>query len=51
MRRVRAMLDRDLIDGSTAVELFDRIEPELYRYPAIDPKTFRREVDRVFGQD
>ncbi len=48
---VRAMLDRDLIDGGTAVELFDRIEPELYRYPAIDPKTFRREVDRVFGQD
>ena len=24
-----------------------RIEPELYRYPAIDPKTFRRQVDRV----
>ena len=48
---VRAMLDRDLIDGGTAIELFDRIEPELYRYPALNPQTFRREVDRVFGQD
>ncbi len=47
---VRAMLDRALIDPGTASALFDRIEPELYRYPAIDPKTFRREVDRVFGR-
>jgi hypothetical protein len=44
------MLDRALIDPGTASALFDRIEPELYRYPAIDPKTFRREVDRVFGR-
>ena len=47
---VRAMLDRDLIDAGTALELFARIEPELYRYPAINPETFRREVELVFGR-
>ena len=46
---VRSMLDGGLIDGNTAMTLFERIESELYRYPAIDPKTFRHEVDRVFG--
>ena len=45
---VRAMLKRDLIDAGTAKTLFERIEPELYRYPAISPTTFRREVERVF---
>ena len=47
---VRAMLERGLIDGETAIQLFDRIEPELYRYPAVNPKTFRREVEAVFGR-
>jgi hypothetical protein len=26
-------------------ELYDAIEPELYRYPAIDPPTFRHKVE------
>ena len=46
---VRAMLERDLIDAAAARALFGRIEPELYRYPAINPKTFRREVELAFG--
>jgi len=25
------------------------IEPELYRYPAIDPRAFRRKVDEIIG--
>ena len=45
---VRAMLERGLIDSGTAKAFFDRIEPELYRYPAIDPQTFKREVELVF---
>jgi len=29
------------------LELYDRIEPELYRYPAIDPTAFRAKVRRA----
>ena len=46
---VRAMLDRGLIAAETAMTLFDQIEPELYRYPAIDPAAYRRAVVRMFG--
>lgn len=45
---VRAMLSRELVDGDTALALFTRIESELYRYPAINPESFRRQVERVF---
>ena len=45
---VRAMLDRGLIAAETAMTLFDQIEPELYRYPAIDPAAYRRAVVRMF---
>ncbi len=47
---VRAMLERGLIEEDTATELFGRIEPELYRYPAINPVSFRRQVEQVFGR-
>ncbi len=43
------MLDRSLIVPETAVHLFDRIEPKLYRYPAIAPASFRRDVERMMG--
>ena len=45
---VRAMLDRRLIDAASAREYFARIEPALYRFPAIDPPTFKRAVDEMF---
>ncbi len=47
---VREMLARGLIDRQVARELFARIEPELYRYPAIDPPTFRRKVDEALAE-
>jgi hypothetical protein len=28
----------------------ERIEPELYRYPAIDPATLRRAAEDAFGK-
>jgi hypothetical protein len=31
--------------GGTALE---RIEPELFRFPATDPPSFRRAVDELF---
>ncbi|HEY2595760.1 MAG TPA: DUF6036 family nucleotidyltransferase [Chloroflexota bacterium] len=42
---VRAMLARDLVKPARLSELFDAIEPQLYRYPALDPAAFRRKVD------
>ncbi len=44
---VREMLLRRLVDPGRALELFAQIEPELYRYPAIDPPTFRRKVEEA----
>jgi hypothetical protein len=42
---VRTMIERGLVEPSRLHELYEAIEPELYRYPAIDPSTFRRKVD------
>jgi len=42
---VRELLGRGLVDRGRALELFGVIEPELYRYPAIDPRAFRRKVE------
>lgn len=45
---VREMLARGLIERGRALEYFARIEPELYRFPALDPVTFRRAVEASF---
>lgn len=42
---VEEMLRRGLVEPARALEYFDEIEPELYRYPAIDPASFRRAVN------
>lgn len=44
---VQAMLDRGLIERQRLQELYDAIEPMLFRYPAIDPRTFRRAVQEI----
>lgn len=41
---VEAMLDRGLVERDRLTELYEAIEPQLYRYPAIDPPSFRRKV-------
>jgi hypothetical protein len=46
---VHELIARGLIDGRRALEYFGRIEPELYRFPAIDPPSFRRAVEVAFG--
>jgi Nucleotidyltransferase of unknown function (DUF6036) len=43
---VREMIARGIVDRPLARELFDRIEPELYRFPAIDVRSFRARVER-----
>ena len=46
---VAAMRRAGLIDPDQLLALLARIEPELYRYPAVDPPTFRRAVERFVG--
>jgi hypothetical protein len=40
-RDVLEMLRRGLVDVAALESAFDAIEPELYRYPAVDPASFR----------
>jgi uncharacterized nucleotidyltransferase DUF6036 len=46
---VREMVARGLVDPKLALELYETIEPELGRYPAIDPPSFRRAVEKAFA--
>jgi hypothetical protein len=46
---VNEMMSRGHIEQGKALEFFASIEPQLYRYPAIDPSTFRRSAEEVFG--
>jgi hypothetical protein len=48
---VAEMAQRGLVEPARALELFAAIEDDLFRYPAIDPATFRRKVHEVFGSD
>jgi hypothetical protein len=45
---VREMLGRGLVEPARALEYFAAIEPELYRFPALDPPAFRRAVESAF---
>jgi len=44
---VREMIGRGLVTGSRLLSYFEQVEPELYRYPALDPPSFRRAVEVV----
>jgi hypothetical protein len=43
------MIASGLVEPSRLRELYERVEPELYRYPAIDPAAFRQKLDAVLG--
>lgn len=45
---VEAMVARGLVDAAQVREQFANMEPNLYRFPAIDPASFRRAVDSFF---
>ena len=47
---VREMHARRLINLETLLALFESIEPQLYRYPAIDPRTFRTAVEQTIAE-
>lgn len=42
---VAAMRDRGLIENARLIELFEAMQSDLYRYPAVDPGAFRRRVE------
>jgi hypothetical protein len=44
---VRELLARDLVDPARLRACFEEIEPELYRFPAIDAADFRRSVEEL----
>ena len=47
---VDAMLERGLVERDAVLAYFAQIEPDLYRFPAIDPATFRARVEETSGQ-
>jgi hypothetical protein len=47
---VRTMIERGFVDTSRLHELFEAIESELYRYPAIDPSVFRQKLNAALRQ-
>ena len=46
---VRAMVASGLVEPRRLVAHFDDIEPDLYRFPAVDPPSFRRRVENVLA--
>lgn len=44
---VREMATRGLIEPARLLVFFEQIAPDLYRYPAIDPSSFRRAVEQT----
>ncbi len=46
---VKRMIESGLVRPAQLRELYGTIEPELYRYPAIDPPAFRRKVEAALG--
>jgi Nucleotidyltransferase of unknown function (DUF6036) len=49
LRDIKDLIASGLVDPADARAQFDSIEPELYRFPAIDPASFRRSVEKLFG--
>jgi hypothetical protein len=47
---IRAVAASGMVEPERLRRLYDAIEPDLYRYPAIDPSAFRRKVDAVLGE-
>lgn len=46
---VREMLARGIVTPEQLRTQFAQVEPELYRYPAVDPESFRRALEAVLA--
>lgn len=47
---VEEMVRRGLVEPPRAWQYFQAIEPDLYRFPAVDTSSFRRAAEEFFGQ-
>ena len=47
---VREMMVRGLVEREELRRRFEQIEPNLYRYPAIDPEAFRRALEEAIRE-
>jgi hypothetical protein len=45
----RVMLERGLVEVGPLRSAFEEIEPQLYRFPAIDPADFRHRLEDFLG--
>jgi hypothetical protein len=50
LQDVREMLGRGLVDREGLRRRFEEIEPQFYRYPAIDPKAFRIALEEMLSE-
>ena len=46
---VRELVERRIVDPARALEYLTEIEKDLFRYPAIDPRAFRRQAEEVLS--
>ncbi len=46
---VAELLERSLVEPRRLRELFEAIGPRLHRYPAVDPRSFRKRLEDVLG--
>jgi hypothetical protein len=44
---VKMMIASGLVDPALLVALYEQVEPEMYRYPAIDPAALREKVKAI----
>lgn len=49
LQDVASMIEGGLVERAELLRLFESIEDQLHRYPAIDPPSFRRAVETVLG--
>jgi Nucleotidyltransferase of unknown function (DUF6036) len=50
IRDVQEMIANGLVDPADARSQFESIEADLYRFPAIDPASFRKAVEELFSE-
>jgi Nucleotidyltransferase of unknown function (DUF6036) len=51
LRDVKAMLKEGMIRADRLPEIFTQIEPQLIRYPAVDPASFRAAVEQFSNEN
>lgn len=49
LQDVASMCERGLVEPARLRELYDEIEPSLFRYPAISPADFKAKVERCLA--